>query len=365
MPITCSYCLNDLRPTDLVRACNRCGAQLPRTLSAALQARFNHLACPSGKCQGTCSILHCGVCGKELPAGFDRFDHYLRVAVVAPSGAGKTNFITAMTEELRRNPVLRYSVTPMNRETQRYQDANAELLYDKLAPIANTHKGQCIPMQWCVQDMNRMSARRIPSYAMTVFDGAGEDQASLDPVICRYISGSKAIILLLDPTQLAGVRACMTEKELRSAGADPSVTISPRDTEQFITNLINYLKTSCHINLDHKLTVPVAVAFAKLDALADHLRGTTVIQPSGYAADGLYDPREAELVHQEISAWLLQCGDPLDKLFNKHLRTWHYFGLSSFGVKPDGEAPGAPRPLRVIDPLLWDLCLEGIVNEKK
>lgn len=135
-----------------------------------------------------------------------RYSKYVRFSVVAPSGAGKTNFLTTMMDEMRKSRSLNFHVAYMNSETREYHVSNYQRLYEHLQPVGSTQRGDVHPMQWKIQDMSKMTQNAGPCYGMTVLDSAGEDQERTDSTIGRYIAGSKMITLLLDPTQLAGVR---------------------------------------------------------------------------------------------------------------------------------------------------------------
>lgn len=362
MAVVCPYCLQTLKPADIKRECNICGGDYTPGFGDALRLRSGIVPkCSAPGCLGQYSILKCGKCGNNLPADIAQYDKYLRFSVVAPSGAGKSNFITTMLEELKKNRQLNFFLAPMNRETQDHHNENVDALYHDLRPVPANPLGQVTPMQWRIQDMNRATRNTVPPYSVTIFDGAGEDQKNLDPTICRYIAGSKMIVLLLDPTKLAGVREQMTEDEIAKAGGDIRM-VTRQETQDFINGLINYLKTACSIRTNSRIRVPVAVVFCKIDAVARNLGSALVLTQSGHAAQGKFVQAEADNIHREIEGWMDVCGDDLTRLFNANFSNWRYFGVSSFGTLPEGRNKlQQPRPLRVLDPLIWDLALEGIV----
>lgn len=366
MAVICPYCLSELGANDLVRRCHICGQDFKPTFMDNLKMKrgiIPHCSSTPG-CLGQYSSLYCAKCTAELPPDIAQYDKYVRFSVVAPPAAGKTVFITTMIDELKKARNLNFHVAYMNKETQAYYMDNYRQLYEKLTPIGATMSGASIPMQWKIQDMRKATKTRVPSYSITMFDGAGEDQVTMDPVVCKCISGSKMIMLLLDPTRLSGVREQMTEDEIELAGGERT-HISIEETQDFITGMINYLKNACSVPVTKKLPIPVAVVFGKIDVVKRHLGQAMVLQPSGHAAQGKFIQSEADQIHSEIEGWLEGCGDLLSRMFDANFVTWRYFGMSSFGNTPLSRGKlQKPMPLRVLDPLLWDLSLEGIIPKE-
>lgn len=364
MAVVCPYCLCDLGANELERHCNQCDSIMTTNFLSGLQLKRGIVpSCTSTpKCFGQYAVLKCAKCKEELPPDITQYDKYVRFSVVAPSGAGKTNFITIMMEEIRKSRALNFNVTFMNNQTREYHVKNQHQIYNMLQPPEASRRGEVYPMQWRIQDMNRMTPRTVPCYSITMFDGAGEDQERTDPTICRYISGSKMIMLLLDPTQLSGVREQMTNEEIDKAGGQ-SGNISRDDTAAFINGLINYLKLTCSIRVGNKIKVPIAVVFGKIDSVKRHLGSAQVLQDSSHASRGAFIQNEADMIHNEIEGWIDACGDNLTRMFNANFSNWRYFGVSSYGSLPTSRSQlQKPMPLRVLDPLLWDLSLEGIVQ---
>lgn len=368
MAVVCPYCLETLKSNEVQRECNICrGKYTPGVMDGLMLKNGKVPKCKSTPgCLGQYAVLKCSKCGHKLPADIEQYDKYVRFAVVGPAGAGKSNFITTMLEEAKHNKPLNFLITPMNRETQDHHNKSVECIYDRLCPVPATTSGAVIPMQWRIQDLNRATKTTVPPYSVTIFDGAGEDQTNLEPTICRYIAGSKMIVLLLDPTKLAGVRGQMTADEITKAGGTSRNVVTKEETQNFINGLINYLKTACSIRMSSRITVPVAVVFGKIDAVASKLGSALVLTESGHAAQGKFIQTEADNIHAEIDGWMDVCGDNLTNLFNANFAKWRYFGVSSFGMLPEGrDKLQKPMPLRVLDPLIWDLSLEGIVPTVK
>ncbi|MCI8574280.1 MAG: hypothetical protein HFF89_07595 [Oscillibacter sp.] len=364
--LMCPYCLSYLKKADLIRVCTQCGKDQKKDQKKALLFSFGDvLKCTATKnCRGRFANLRCGLCGERLPPNITQYRKYTRLVVVAPSGGGKTVFITTMLEEVQKNArLLGLNFSPMDNSTAIYQDENAKLLYNNRRMPDGTNAGVIQPLQWSVQNIRQSSGNLVPTYSLTLFDGAGEDQAQADDIICRYIAEAKMILLLLDPTKLYGVRKMMTNEEIERAGGRMDETVTRNTTKLFIDGIISYIKNTNNIHVGRKMRIPVAVAFAKMDMMRRFFpEDAVVFQPSGHVRGGRFNKAEAEAVHWEIDNWMAHCGDDLSQTFHANFQNWRYFGLSSFGVPPSSRKALAqePQPLRVLDPLLWNFELEGI-----
>ncbi len=361
--LICPYCLRTLTPANLIKVCS---ANLSHTLPGGLIS-FGSNRCREPKCNGVYIRRKCGKCGESLPPTIDQYDCYMRLAVVSPPGGGKTVYLTTMFHDLQvHSRVLGFNLSAMDAETAQYYEENMKKLYrDKSLTGMATNSGAYTPMQWSIQDVKKgMGKNIVPTYSLTIFDGAGEDQKSGEEQIRRYIAESKMILILLDPIKLYGVRKRMTDEEIIKAGGDLKEPITPEFTRIFINSIIEYVKTYSGLNIKQKLKIPVAVAFAKIDMMRRFFpEGSMVFQPSGHVAAGKFIEIESQQIHSEIDAWMEQCGDDLSSLFSGSFVNWRYFGLSSFGEQPESlvRLSCEPVPLRVLDPLMWNLHLEKLI----
>lgn len=373
----CPRCLRKIKKTDLKMVCNVC--KKPQEKTKMGMNPFKNLgiirkkiaggnACQNPECKGCYVNVKCGMCDKELPPDIAQYSRYLRFSLVAPSGAGKTVFITTMLQELSQNArTLKFSLSAMDEETSNYQSINTEILYNSYTKktIAATGKGDPKVLLWRLQDLNKMSKSYTPSYSLTIFDGAGEDQENWESVNCRYIAESKMIMLLFDPTKLYGVCSRLDQDDFKRAGGNSEVTRA--STKKFVDGMINYIRKLAGVKVNEKITTPVAVVLGKMDVLKQFFPTNSIaFQESGHVKNGHFIQQEADAVHQEIWDFMELCGDDLSARFDANFENWKYFGISSFGMRPQVNRmlQQPPQPMRVLDPLIWDLYLEGIVSGK-
>ena len=359
--IVCPYCLSRVNAFNLKFVCSDCGEEVK-------QSTFERMRGAAPKCKNNkCRKLHpidrlCPTCGAKLPAAILDYQDYLRFSIIGISGAGKSNFLTTMLHEAKTSG-LPWVFTPMDNDTKISFRDYEEAVYYNGEPVPATPPGTPpLPMQWSVQDKTKMTNKKIPSYSMTIFDGAGEDHEHIDPTISRYISGSESLAILIDPLALPGVRSLVEKNVLDWS--------SPRNHQaeasaDLVAGLADYIRMSRGVKMGNLLNVDVAIVFTKLDAVMRSFGSAVVTQPSPHPARKAFVKADSDAVDMEIRDWLMRQGensfiDAVDVNFAKN--RVKYFGVSSFGQPPRGQNQlGKVIPHRVLDPLMWMLAKEKIV----
>ena len=358
----CPFCLNKLSASDVEYQCPQCGNKVQQSPWEYIR----HLAprCPDKACGGRlASTRVCKHCGHELPADILDYGAYLRFCVLGVTGAGKSMFVTTMLHEYRKCGIP-LVISGMDTDTITIFGQNEQKVYGEGVTLDATLPGAPpVPMQWRMQDMTRMTDRRIPTFSMTLFDGAGEDCEHIDPTISRYIEGSKTIVIVLDPLQLAGVRPTLDEEIVkRCITADHSAQASV----EMANGLINYIRRSCNIRVDRMIGRDVAVVFTKMDVLMSQFGSAQVTSPSPHVPRGGFVQADADAVDAEIRDWLIARGE---QEFIRVLEAGFgpgrvkFFGVSSTGQPPrEGQKLGKVMPHRVLDPILWMLAKEKLIR---
>ncbi len=363
--VLCPYCLQGLHSWDIKLVCPLCGTESPTNLVTALTRGLPKCKTPSCR-KHPVSDCKCAHCDTKLPPDILDYEKYLRFSILGVTGAGKTNFLTTMLHELREYIGSPWVIAPMDQETtSTYQHYN-ETIYTKRSPAPVTTPGTPpMPQQWKIKDRNKMSATRISTYSLTIFDGAGEDCAHIDPAISRYINGSKTLIILIDPLSLPNVRRTVDANVVNWSTTAKHGSNASTD---MVNQLADYIRASCGMSSNKLIDRNVAVVFTKIDAVAKSFGNATVMQSSPHMAAKGFVKTDADAVHAEIRDWLIGVGessflDAIDTNFRKG--KVRFFGVSSFGQPPLSSGKlGAVVPHRVLDPLLWALSVEHMVPEK-
>lgn len=360
--ILCPYCLQKIQAAELKMACPLCGTTVTPTKGELLLNRIPR--CTRTACHKSyASDKKCGHCGTKLPADILDYSKYLRFSILGIAGAGKTNFLTTMLHELRHAIGTPLVLAPMDGDTGAAFQSNDHSVYEAGRPVPATPPGTPPrPQQWKVMDKARMSKTSIPSYSLTIFDGAGEDCEHINPVISRYISGSKALVILIDPLALTGVRDTIDDDILNWS------TTTQHDMDAsaaMVDGLANYIRQSCNIRPGKLIDRDVAIVFTKIDAVRSSFSNATVMQPSPHLGKKAFVKADSDAVDAEIRDWLISHGESafLNAIeTNFRADKIRFFGVSSFGQPPTGNAQlGKVVPHRVLDPLMWMFSREGIL----
>ena len=360
--VLCPSCLHELRSGDMVMACPICGTHAEPTAMDLLRHRPPR--CGKKGCGGIASVRLCRFCKSPLPADFLGCGRHLRFSLLGVTGAGKTNFLTTMLHELRSAAGSPWVASPMDSQTADLFRENDRAVYERGEPAAASPAGVAPPPQiWRIRDRTMMTSSFIPSYSMTIFDGAGEDCERINRAISRYIDGSKALVILIDPLSLPGVARTISSDVLSwsttaSHGADVSADM--------VDGLANYVRQGCGLVPGKLINRDVAVVFTKIDAVRESFGTATVMQSSPHLAAGGFVKADADAVDAEIRDWLESRGESafLNAIeTNFRADKIRFFGVSSFGHPPTGSSRlGRVVPHRVLDPLVWMLSKEHIVR---
>lgn len=359
--VLCPYCLQRLKSKDLKMICQLCGAEAVPTKKETILKKVPK--CKESGCNGFASDRQCGFCGAKLPSDILNYEKYIRFSILGITGSGKTNFLTTMLHELRHASGSPWVISAMDAQTMAIFQENDRAIYDMRQPVSATAAGNTPPPQlWRIKDKNRMTDKIIPSYSMTIFDGAGEDCEHIDPVISRYIDGSKVLVILIDPLALPGVAKTIKPDILNWS---TTTAHDANASTYMVDGLANYVRQSCRIAPGKLIDRDVAVVFTKIDAVKDSFGAATVMQPSPHMAQKGFVRANSDAVDAEIRDWLAGRGETaflnaIETNFRKE--KIRFFGVSSFGQPPTGSYQlGKVMPHRVLDPLIWMLSKENIV----
>ena len=320
--------------------------------------------CPVSGAQTTTRV--CPRCHSTFPVLFGRINSQL-IALVGARDSGKTVFMTVLMHEFefRLGERLGASIAGADDETRsNFRRDYEQRLYeghslpDPTFTVAADRQGYRPPM---VFRFKRRARSRLPGGTrqtlLSFFDTAGEDlttKASTE-LNGRYLEAADAIILILDPLQMAGGRRLAAREALQQ---DPRPEDDPYSVLQRITEMLQ----AGH--RDRKVRKPLAVVFTKLDALWHEFAEGTALRrpdPKGPGSDEL----DSLDVHRHVQALLHDWdGRQIDQYLQHNYRCYRYFGASALGAipTPDRRISSVIRPYRVGDPLVWLLAKERIVR---
>lgn len=387
--LVCPYCYQDFSPKEILYRCSgllgpqgkKCKStrdpvlfdhfdqQLPLPPVFEARGRGGEAACPA--CRAPTQRRVCPRCHSRLPVHFADIDNRL-IAMIGAKESGKTVYMTVLLHELTHGLGQRFgtAVQPSDDYTrQQFAERFEHDLYGLRAlPRATASAGAARrqPLVFRVSKRQRTRLReRTRHTLMSFFDTAGEDLVSSESVELntRYLRSASGIILLLDPLQMRGARelaAPGTPMPSGGKGFDSPLNVLSRVTE--------LLQNATGCPPGRRLSIPMAVAFSKVDALWDAFEpGSPLMQPAP-DTEAYLNADDRLAVHEHVRSLLYEWdGGQIDQLLESAYERYSYFGLSALGEVPRGGriAEAGIRPHRVEDPFLWLLGHFKVVPTRK
>jgi hypothetical protein len=303
----------------------------------------------------------CPHCHSGLPHGYAEGGDRL-IGLIGTKASGKSHYIAVLMHELFQSVGARFDavVELLDDETRRRYEAElVRPLYREgvvlpATPTAATDARVRQPLGLRLAFPNGKAQDVVNA---VFFDTAGEDLSN-DAVLdreARYVGQCSALILLIDPLQVTGIRELVG-----STVPLPDEVVDPLVVLRSVTEL---LRRRRGIAAPQRLPQPLAIAFSKLDAIGGLFDdGSPVLgDPS---SSGAFDVAESRSVGAVLRAQLVEwLGPDFDAYTAQHYERCNYFGVSALGAQPDGD--GKLRrdvaPHRVTDPLLWVLSEWGTI----
>jgi len=314
--------------------------------------------CPA--CHGRTGQRVCAECHTPLPANFGGSFSPV-IAVVGARSTGKTVYLTVVAHHLRTVVRDRFhaavSIFPDNASIT--LAANVEEIFERgsLPALTEQRDGRSEPMvfEW----RSKRLFRRYRSSYLSFLDTAGESLGTRTGVEdLKLLAGVDSFIVVLDPFTLPGARD-------RLPASAPTAVSNAFEVLKQVTEMIRKAEGT---DPERRVKKPIAVAFAKIDALRGHLgEGHPIF---GAEANGRWvNDAAGRAVHESVREMLREWGaSDIDDYVDHNYKKYRYFAVSSLGREPYYEdykvAEGGVRPLRVADPVVWLLSVYKIVPRR-
>lgn len=328
-------------------------------------------AAPCPHCGMDSKLKVCPNCHSRLPAGFGDSESPL-IAVVGARHTGKSVYLKVLAHHLRHGlggrfgaDVRLYGDAQFQAETgggQDFLDPAGGLfpdgaLYQRTQQAPNGRR-EPIVFAW----RQRRAITGYDTTFLSFFDTAGEDLQVQDTVDnLGYLGAADALILLLDPFMIAQARDRI---RLPASAVDTQAA-----TIDVVSRVTENLRLSHRLGGRRNISIPVAVAFAKIDAFFDLLGPDhpLVRRPESGA---YYDEQAGLATHEHVRALLHDWGaSDIDIHLVHNYKRFRYFTVSALGAEPDYDNNKVDvrgvRPFRVDEPLLWLLSEFNVVPRRR
>jgi hypothetical protein len=333
-------------------------AMLPPVFPA--DARRDTAECPS--CHIPTRQQVCPGCHSLLPATFRSVQGRL-IALVGPSEAGKTAFMTVLIHELSTQAGERLNASTIGADetTQERFVSHYEWPMYRQSELNLTLRKQdhIAPLVFRFVMSQQSRFRPQPHELLLSFaDSAGEDLVSNESIdlMARYLAAADAVIVLIDPLQFHSVRSQIpgTPMPRQARGTSEPLAVFERITSLLLAGTGR-----------EAVEKPVAIVLSKLDAIwpllppDDPLRAP---KPLTSAFDDKDNVARQDQIRDMLDRW----GIPgIDQVARQRYKLFRYFAVSAIGATPtaDNKIPAEGiHPYRVMEPFMWLLNQFGFVK---
>lgn len=308
----------------------------------------------------------CPCCHTTLSANFGASASPL-IAMVGATGTGKTMYLNVLAHELKNGLRRRFDADV--RMSQASSSISLEQIYQQSVLSAQTvaavgGRRPPVVFEWRQQHSVAGLMHRLRTTFLSFYDTAGEDLTNQNSAHdLAYLGAADALILLLDPFMIPHAREQISLPDEAVRSRESTVDVVNRVTEA--------LRVSHSVKARGRVKIPVAVAFAKIDAFFDVLGPDHPLarRPDGQAPP-VYDETAGQAVHENVRSLLFDWqADDIDAHLRFNYENFRYFAVSSLGSQPDYQGqiidPRGIQPFRVDEPLLWLLSLIGVIPRRE
>lgn len=386
MSIKCPYCLEPIDKQSVTYACPQCG----KTYKAAglfhnkVPVCHNRTVHASSLLASTIVCPHKG-CGQTLPTDLLDYSKSLKFSLVGTTNSGKTNFLIVMLHELMHTLKTGLAISPLDSTRDYYKNFRdfEKRMYESHALLRATNQGSVDPYLWRIRDKNKAKGNTIPSYSLTIYDGAGENFNLIDvkelTVISKYLCDTDTLFILVDPLQLRSI------KERGIGGESVTYDSKSDDATSSLQKVAEYIRVNKGLRTNELIDMNVAIIFTKIDALTDeegNLQfgdGDLILQRSDASHIGCFDFRKkafdsnmAGVISESIRNFIYEEEPAFANVLESYFvqSKVQFFAISALGNKPERDERGEVvlrhiDPIRVLDPFLWMMMKEGLIAEVK
>lgn len=354
--VICPRCFSSLDKSTLAWGC--ANPDCPRE-GIPTTSTEKHPICT--ECNTAMSLRFCPTCGFAINNSGD-FSQTIPISIVGSESAGKSNYMTVLINEIRGSlgNVYNCSLFPTGGDDTivHYENLYYKPLYEQGKCLTSTNQEDVRPLIYSLVFDDKKVGQTCN---ITFYDSCGSNfrNERVMEDYNRSIFNSRGIILLLDPTQIPGLR-----EEYINSGKK----VLPDDFSSILSRTIKVIREgNQQKDLKSKIDIPIAICISKLDLIKEKLDpGSYLNYPSRHLNQPIYDSIDHNCCSQEVRSVIENwAGSDFINQVSSQFSNYAFFGFSSLGSQPD-EANEIDRvlPLRVCDPFLWILSQNKIIREK-
>ena len=293
--------------------------------------------------------------------GYVSNDSERTFAIIGAAESGKSHYITVLIEEIKRQASrFGWSLRASDDETMDlFHREFYKPLYENKTTLFKTQNGTPKRLVYYLRPLNAKVSVKLSFYDIS---GETFTREAFMENETRYLRNARGIIFLVDPLQIPKIRELFL-KEGNSLEDLPKEATGVETIEQMFTRTINFLKPESYAS--GKIEIPTAVVLTKIDALRFLLTDDAPVFLPSFCRGGVsvLDLRRV----CEYFWRFVQAFDDCKTIASnaRHFKRMAYFGVSALGQNPQKTQAlqFKPRPIRPLDPFLWLLWQNGLIDE--
>jgi hypothetical protein len=287
------------------------------------------------------------------------------IAVVGARSTGKTVYLAVVANHLRTilSGRFRANVWLYGDDARASLETNIAAIFNAgtLPGLTEQPDGRSEPLVFEWRRRTGRIFRWYHSSYLSFLDSAGESLGTRRGVAeLKFLSGVDAFIVVLDPFTLPGARERL--------GLPETAPSAKSDAYEVLAQVTEVIRTADAVGRQARSKKPIAVAFAKIDALRGYLGAGHPIFGAESACPW-FDDTAGRAIHESVREMLRDWGAvDIDEFLEANYSNYRYFAVSSLGRPPNYEentvAEGGVKPLRVAEPLVWLLSVYRLVPRR-
>lgn len=365
----CPFCLKEHKKKDCIYRCTaeRCLLNVPRDEHNIIP--YSSIKVCSKKCDqrflALCPNQEDGV-AKIIPTR--AMDQSMSLALLGGRNSGKSNYIAILVNEIKRKMsyIFNCSLMTCDDTTEiRYKSFFYDPIFKDHRPLDSTDAGRQDPLLFTLDFYKKsIFGDSMKSLLLPLYDTAGENMQNETKMVenVNYIQSAGGIILLLDPFEIDEIAEILKINDVKN-NVDGATKME---------DILNRLQIILQRNDTHKIIeTPLAIVLTKLDLLNDSTNliseDSVLRNESAHLLNGYFSQREFEAVDSAVRDILRGSSDSQNLFMKlKAFKNAAFFAVTSFGCDPNtADLRRSMKPMRVLDPLLWLLSINGYIKTGK
>lgn len=316
-------------------------------------------------------VRYCPDCSNRLPdIGSKKL---LPIAMCGVRGSGKTHYVASVIGKIYSTcSDHNISVRPNSEnDLKNYNELKKDFEHSEDHVIESTQLKDVPSIIFRYESKKKgfLGSVKKVDFVISFVDAAGEIFENENKLMANgaYIANSSMIILVLDPTNMKGVRDTLKRENIRFAGDNVDVDFN-NSNENVLSRIINICKNRLKLSDSQIINIPIMIGFSKWD----YIQQSSLIKKEFFSLEGnsvisngksLFSETAFNNNSRIIEAFINQFEGEKNfiNMLNDNFQDVHYFAFSAYGsetyINEQGYEEAPPISFKtakhVEDPFFW------------